>query len=204
MPENDIGQDRFNRRLTKEMNIKGAMPAPVLAPEIVPVVIVEDERTENLHLQLEHRFGCTLTLGAVAGEYYYFQLWNLAGTDSLVVVEEFGVGCVNNVQAFDFGYANLTLKPSLGLRAHFCLDTRAAKWVPRTAHAGPMVGTDAGGGALQVFGRCSTLQAKSIIVRPNVVLSPGHGFSIWVPTANKDINGWCFWRERHAESGELS
>ena len=203
MPTNDIGQDRFQARLTKELRIKGSMPAPVLAPEIVPVLIVENERTENLHLQREHRFSCTLTLAGVANEFYYFQLWNPAGAHGIVVVEEFGLTDVASTGAVDFGYADVAVKASLGARDSFCLDTRVPGRTPRQGVALPFVGTDLGAGIIDVFGRtlCGTTWFPQI--KPNVVLTPGYGFSIWCSVVQQGIAGYCFWLERQAEDGEL-
>jgi len=203
MPTNDIGQDRFQERLTKELKIKGAMPAPVLAPEIVPVLIVEGERPENLHIQREHRFAASLTLGGVALEYYYFQLLNPAGRDGLVVVEEFGVSCVSNNTFVDFGFADPAVTASLGLRGSYCLDTRVPGWLPRGGMAGALAGTDVNAGLIDVFGRIQTLASTMNVVRPNIVLTAGHGFSIWCGLLVEPIAGYIIWRERQATDGEL-
>ena len=205
MPTNDIGQDRFQARLTKELRIGGSMPSPVLAPEIVPVLVVEGERPENLHLQRERRYSCTLALAAVAGEYFYFQLNNPAGRNGIVVVEEIGV-CRGSAgtSIIDFGYANATLSPSLAARDSYCLDTRTPGRTPRAGVAEVLVGTDAGAGSLQVFGRCRGAGERTLIVRPNVVLTPGFGFSVWNTFANEAFAGYCFWREREMMNGELT
>jgi len=204
MPTNDIGQDRFQRRLTKELRIKGSMPAPVLAPEIQPVIIVEDERPENLMLQHERRFACSLTLGAVVNEYYYFQLNNPAGRNQIIVIEEFGISRPGAGEAFGFGFADPAVTASLGARDMYCLDTRIPGVNPRAGTGQNLVGTDLGAGLINVFGRVSVLQGDTVTVRPNVVLTPGHGFSIWKVLPNGDVAGWCIWRERRAEDGELT
>lgn len=203
MPTNDIGQDRFQARLTKELRIKGSMPAPVLAPEIVPVLVVEGERVENLHLQREHRFACTLTLGGVVNEYTYFQLWNPEGAHGLVVVEEFGIACPGVQGNHDFGYAEAGVTASLGARDSFCLDSRIPGRVPRQGVALPFMGTDLGGGFLEVFGQVRGAADTTNIIRVGLVLTPGFGFSIQCNHVNTMVDGWCFWRERQAEDGEL-
>lgn len=205
MPTNDINQDRFQARLTKELRIKGSMPAPVLAPEIVPVLIVEGERPELLHLQREHRFCCTLTLGAVVNEYYYFQLNNPAGALGLVVVEEIGVtrgsGATSTV---DFGFADAAVTASLAARDMYSLDSRIPGRNPNRAVAQALIGTDLAAGLMDVFGRFRTNGESMVIIRPNVVLTPGFGFGLWNSNVNEPIAGYCFWRERQAEVGELT
>lgn len=203
MPENDIGQDRFQARLTKELRIKGSMPAPVLAPEIVPVLIIEGERVENLHLQREHRFSCTLALGGVVNEYYYFQLWNPAGRTGLVIVDEFSVASTAATVSWDWGYADAAVTGSLGPRDSFCMDSRIPGRAPRQGVAEPMCGTDLGGGLIEIFGRSRSLPGRMDRIVPGVVVTPGHGFSIQCGALNENVNGYCFWREREAEVGEL-
>lgn len=200
MPTNDIGADRFQARLTKELRIKGSMPAPVLAPEIVPVLVVEGERPENLILQRERRYACGLTLGAVAAEFYYFQLNNPAGRNGVVIVEEIGISCAN---PWDFGYSDDAVTASLGLRASYCLDTRVPWHGPRIGIGNPVIGTDIAAGLINVFGRVNSGAATFVVIKPNVVLTPGHGFSIWVTVLNVMVHGYMIWRERQLEDGEL-
>ena len=203
MPTNDIGQDRFQARLTKELRIKGSMPAPVLAPEIVPVLIVEDERVENLHLQREHRFACTLTLAGVVNEYYYFQLNNPAGRNGLVVVEEFCVSNITGPSSLDFGFTDPAVTASLALRDSFCLDTRIPGRTPIRGQAEPLVGTDLGAGVIDIFGRIGYLARTMVRVPLDVVLTPGYGFSLWGMDVNNGHEGYIIWRERQLEDGEL-
>lgn len=204
MPTNDIGQDRFQARLTKELKIKGSMPAPVLAPEIVPVLLVEGERPENLHIQREHRFAVSLTLGAVAGEYMYFQVWNPAGRDGLIVIEEVALSKPAAIIQFDWGVADVAVKASLGARDTYSLDTRLPGPNPGRGVGEALVGTDAGMGFLDVCGRCHAPSNDMGVVRPNMVLSPGYGFGIQNLWVNEAVAGWCMWRERQATDGELS
>lgn len=206
MPLSEIGQDRFQRRLTRELEIPGHQPAPVLAPEIQPVLVIESERTELLHLQHEHRFACTLTLNAVPAEYYYFHLWNPAGSGMLMVVESFAIEDTGAVAVFDMGVANLAFYAVLAGRASYCLDTRLPQnAIGRPGLGDPLVGTDPNTGGIAAFGRFrSTNNGNSNIINLNYVISPGTGFGIWNPVVNKTHSGFCIWRERPAKDGELT
>jgi len=204
MGVNDIGQDRFQSRLTKELRISGTMPAPVLAPEIVPVLVVEGERPELLYLQRERRMSCTLSLGPVVGEHYYFQLWNPAGRNGIIVVEEIGIGSQAGTNGCDFGYADAAVSGSLGVRASYCLDSRVPGRAPQAGVAEPLCGTDPAAGLIDTFGRTMAFVDGWITYHPNLVLTPGYGFGLWGVVANSDVVGYCFWRERQAMDGELT
>ncbi|GAI36512.1 unnamed protein product, partial [marine sediment metagenome] len=176
----------------------------VLAPEIVPVIIVEDERVENLHLQREHRFGCNITLAGIVNEYFYFQLNNGADRNGLIVIEE--VGICDTSGAFgpcDWGYSDPAVTASLAARDMYCLDSRIPGRNPNRSVADALIGTDLGAGLIDVFGRSSSIVNDTTIIHPNLVVTPGYGFSIWNVTVNHPMAGWCFWRERQAEDGEL-
>lgn len=206
MALNDIGQDRFQRRLTKELDIQGDKPSGVLAPEIQPVLIIEGERPELLHLQREHRFAATLTLAAVVGEYYYFALWNPANSGMIAVVERFSINSITGVTSWDFGPAIATILPSLAGRAAYCLDTRLPQNpLGRPGVCEPYCGTDAGTGGLAVFGRTrSNANYFQPPIELNYVITPGTGFAIRDIVANQSEIGWMIWRERRAEDGELT
>lgn len=204
MPLNTGKQDRFSRRLQRELAISGESPAPVTAPEIQPVIVVENERPELQHLALEHRFSATMTLGAVAGEYYYFHLWNPATSRSLLIVEEFNV-CAPSTQSFDFGVANIAFYASLSGRAAYCLDARVPQnAIARPCVGDPMCGTDVNTGGIATFGRIRTIGSAMYRVLPGYVLAPGDGFGIFQPAVNLDVVGYIWWRERVAMDGELT
>lgn len=206
MPENRIVTARFQRRLAEELNIDAPAPVPVLAPEIVPVMVVENERRELQHLMQEHRFGCTLTIANVAAEYVYFFLQNPADSGSLVIVESFGIGCAAN-QTFDFGEGNSTFVASLSGRNADCLDQRIAQnALGRPCVANPLVGTDPNtGGVVNLIGRgrAAANAATSRFCDLDYILAPGNIFGIFITTVNVGIDGYCWWRERVATNGEL-
>lgn len=205
MALNQIGQERFQRRLTRELEIGGDQPSPVLAPEIQPVLVLEGERPELLHLQGEHRFICTLTLAGVVAEYYYFHLWNPAGSGMLVTVEGVEVMNADADAWMDMGPAILTMKPSLAGRAAYCLDTRVPQNpLGRPGVAEPLVGTDVATGGIASFGRFGLPQYHSFWRRLDYTLSPGNGFGLFDPYQNESIYGYCIWRERVAKDGELT
>lgn len=205
MALNEIGQDRFQRRLNRELRIPGDQPAPILAPEIQPVLVVEDERPELLHLALEHRFCCTLTLAAVVNEYYYFHLWNPAGSNMLMVVERVVVTDASGNMQMDFGPAIATMIPSLTGRAAYCLDTRVPQTpLGRPCVAEPYVGTDLATGGIATFGRLGAVVQTPSCIDLDYVMHPGNGFGMMDTAVNEGIVGWCIWRERRAESGELT
>lgn len=205
MPLNVPKATRFNTRITKELSVDGDHPVPVVAPEIQPVIVLEGYRPELLHLQREHRFICTLTLGAVAGEYYYFHLWNPAGSNTMVVVEGFEV-CNSSANAWmDMGPAVVAMKASLTGRAAYCLDTRLPQnALGRPGIAEPLCGTDPATGGIAAFGRFGLPQYVSVYRSLDYVLSPGAGFGLFDPYVNEAIHGYCIWRERRFENGELT
>lgn len=201
---NEINAARFNERLSRELAIDGA-PAPILAPEIQPSIILENERPENLYWQGERRYSMSLSLSGVSGEYYYAAIWNPAASKVLVIVEKFAIG-VTSTTYVDFGPLVYGIVASLSGRATYCLDTRvpqnALGW-PCTSM--PYVGSDPGTGGIANFGRMRIGTNEMHTVDPlGYVLTPGNGFGIFLATVNIGVAGYLFFRERNAERGELS
>jgi hypothetical protein len=205
MALNRIGNARFQRRLTRELRIDGVEPSPVLAPEVQPVVVLEAERPELTYLDREERFGGSLALGAVAGEYAYAFLVNPAESHALITVTDVFLAA-SGIAAYDLGNYNPTFVASLAGRLYDSLDQR----VPQTATGQPglaqfWMGTDPNtGGVVNNVVRLRVIANTMVHVRPMYVLPPGEGLGIFQDPVNTSFYGGVWWRERHAEDGELT
>lgn len=205
MALNEIRGGKFQRRLTKELDIPGDEPSPVLAPEVQPVIVVEGERPELMYLEREERFGGSLALGAVAGEFAYAFVVNPAGSQALITVTDVFLAA-SATSAYDLGEYNPTFVASLAGRLYDALDQR----IHQTATGQPglaqfWMGTDPNtGGVTNVVLRVRTLANFLNHVQPNYVLQPGEGFGIWQDPVNTAFYGGVWWRERRAEDGELT
>lgn len=204
MAENRIVSVRFQRRLAEELDIDNPAPVPVLAPEIVPVMVVESERPELLHLMAEHRFSSSFALAGVAAEYTYYHLWNPANSGIIAVVEEFAIAAGSS-DDYDFGPAVDTFIASLGARAGYALDARLPQNpLGRPCMCEPYAGTDPNTGGVSSFARVRGLANQTCFVKNlNYVLDPGAGFGIFCGTVNVTRGGYIWWRERKATNGEL-
>lgn len=208
MSLNNIGQDRFSRRLTRELEIQGDQPAPVLAPEIQPVLVVEGERPENLHLARERRFGSSMVLGAVAGEYWYCYLMNPATSNVLIILEQASMGGSAAPTRFGIGTPVPAVVPvaSLAGRTYDSLDQR----VPQTptgqnGQALLYAGTDAAaGGVVNVVADFYLLANTMYDCKIDFVVQPGESVGLWCGVLNTTVYGHLWWRERPLVYGELT
>jgi hypothetical protein len=211
MPENRIVTSRFQRRLAELFDLDTPAPVGVLAPEIVPVVVIPF-RPEDLHLQDEHLFFTNLTVAGVVGEYTYCALDNPTDSGMLVIVEEIVLSKHTGVQTHWVGRpatgGRAGLLATLTSGATYCADSR----VPVTATGVSGVaniyrGTDAAGNRVSQMIRLKPgVDATSPMehLRMDYVLSPGNCLGIVEPDAtNLGMSGWIRWRERRANRGEL-
>lgn len=205
MALNEILAQRFQDRLSKELGIGDRAPAPVLAPEVQPVIILEAEKPELLYLQDERRFGVSMALAAVVAEFAYFFVVNPPASGMLVIIEDVFTSA-SGTHAYDMGAYNPTFVASLAGRSYDCLDQR----VPQTVTGQPGVslvyqGTDPNtGGVTNPILRARGLANVMFHCRPNYVIQPGEGFGMWLDPVNTSIYGGVWFRERPALRGELT
>lgn len=203
---NDIGQTRFQRRLTHELKIKGDQPSPVLAPEIQPVLVVEAERPELLHLQGEWRYSHGATNAAVGGEYWYWMLQNPAGSNTLIIVEEVQWCDITATSTLHCGVGVVAYLASLAGVVAACLDTRVPQNVlGRPCIGAPFMGTDPGAIGLATQAVVRATQNVMVGWKPlNYVLPPGYIFALRIEAVAQAMCGYVIWRERAAEVAELA
>jgi len=207
MPLNEVGQDRFSRRLTRELDIPGDQPAPVLAPEIQPVIVLEGERAENLWLAREYRYGASLALAAVVNEYAYFALHNPAGSNTILTVEQIALSQSGTASYWDVGQALPTIIATLAGRTYSSLDLRRPQTPTGQPGLGVMLaGTDPNAGfVVNIIGRIRTGDPDFRVVENlGYVIPPGELFGVWCGTKNLQTYGYFWWRERAAMDGELT
>jgi hypothetical protein len=83
---NEIQVGRVNAILTKLLSMKEGSPSPVLAPEVLPVVVLENDRPEYVFLGGGKLCAGGLEQAAVALERPFVQLFNPVGSGVLLVV----------------------------------------------------------------------------------------------------------------------
>lgn len=84
---NEIQSGRFNAVLHKLLDMKEGAPAPMLASEIFPVIVIESDRPEWDFLQGIRNQGTNAAIAAVAAQRSKFRLRNPTGSGAIAVVE---------------------------------------------------------------------------------------------------------------------
>lgn len=174
-------------RLKRRFGIVGSAGIDTIAPEIVPVVLVEDlQRERSFPLYRECIGGDTN--GPVVAQFSYLQLLNPAGSNILVTIERFIVSATAagavDLRELDAALAGLsTLK---GFR-----DRR----IPGDPVAELRGGSDAGALGSQV-GLVTIPANEALTVRVDYTLTPGRGFACNSDQTNVQFRASFFWTER--------
>jgi len=130
-----IGAARFETLIRRLLSTKGAEAAPLLSPEIQPVIVIQDDAPELDFLKNTRRYaGNGLQVG-VAGQFSQVFLINPIGSQTLAVVQfwemiAFGAFAANFgiVQDISLGVVGGTAFNSIDLR----LNTQVASCAMRT------------------------------------------------------------------------
>lgn len=93
---NEIDEGGLNAVLTRRLGMPGGSPAPSLAPEIMPQLVLESDRPEWGWLKGEMRCSGYFYAGAVAGQYAYIQFYNPPSSQSIITIDY-----VENIDAND-------------------------------------------------------------------------------------------------------
>jgi len=205
MAVNEIQIGRYNSLLHKLLAMKEGAPSPILAPEIIPVVVLENDRPEWRFLEgVILRAGGGSQAAGGAGTVAMYGLRNPVGSNALLVVERVFIG-TTTISVFTIQ----TLNQDSALTAAnfgFPRDNRVSGAAGAVAKAG--VGICVGGSAATGFTNAKDL--VSLLVPANVtsvfdlsfVLQPGTELIILCGTANLAFRASFAWSERSMEPSE--
>lgn len=202
---NEIQVGRFNAVLQKVLAIKEGAPAPTLAPEITPAIILENDRPEWYYPGGVRLAGGGTRVGPVIGELPQLQLFNPAGSGILVVVTKVIVSSATAITATEFwtGWSRSALPSSSGNKGP--RDSRyssTVSLVPATAEL--RLTTAVGPPSLFVILGNHLLPPNPapITLQPNVVLDPDSGYTLYSSLSGADFSVSFEWYERALEPEE--
>lgn len=187
MPEIQVPE--LARKLARRFGITGYSPAPTLAPEIVPVAIVENLTDPNEEdTGFERLCIGTFSQANVAGQYSHAQLLNPTGSGIIVNVEALYLHADNatTLRLKDYDTA-LTTAADAYFRDRR-LEGRPGAQVRNQADVA-MLGTTLGNFAVATA-------ADTIAIPLDFLLPEGKAIAVVGVTVNLYLYGTFFWSER--------
>jgi hypothetical protein len=191
---NEIQIGRLNGLLHKLLDMKEGAPAPTLATDVFPMLVLESDRPEWLFLSGQRMCGALRQTAATVGQYSHAGLWNPAGSGVLAVVREITIWpvAVDLYFALEKGSAK---KDTAGVGV--ILDTRG--WPDSTHYQStvyPYSYTNAvATGFSFAFIRTLASGVPMQLTHP-IVLGPGTNLLVRPSAANTAINVNFKWMER--------
>lgn len=187
--------------LSKRLNVQGGSSAPAVAPELFPVLALENDRPEWSWLTGEILGASALVEGATAAQFSKVQLYNPPGSGLIVTV-----------------VASLAISPATVAIAR-CPNT----YVPTLLNNGATTQRDfrsrwaaANITTARTFRgaeAAATANVRNVWIIPGanyipfyepIVLAPGGTLEWAAATVNQALTVSILWRERSAQPGELA
>lgn len=198
MAVNEIQVGRQNAVLHKLLAMKEGAPSPILAPEVIPVLVLESDRPEWAFLAGEALCWGFVEPGAVVGQIAYCELRNPAGSGVLCVVEEVVLASATASAFFALGIGSYA--PLSAASASIVRDTRILPGRPSCSLAS--INTAASPGGINGYKILQSTGSDPVIIRTPIILSPGTLLAIQTTNMNIGIRVSVSWRERTLEPSE--
>lgn len=197
-PLNNIQGGRWDTFLRRLLPIKEQSIAPVLAPELVGMVVTQEWEPEQYLLREEKLYHAAVAVSAPgAGQNNFINILNPNNSGNLVILEGAFISSATAGVQFQLRM-ELRNGTEFGIAGR---DTRLGMTI-NAATAVPSEGDAAG-----IAGVLAQIQQAlaTTVVQFNmpIVLAPNSGVTMWAD-ANVQISGGYLWRERAAESAELA
>jgi len=186
-----INQPRFQAKVRAMFGIDGENPVPSLS-ELLPVVVIENDRVESMYDGNEFIRINGASLAAAPGFASQVALVNPIGSGVLVIVEQ--IACVNTVAGRLSAGSVLTAAPYI---------LSANPGVPRDGRA------SGGGGAPQIWtSQTAAAPAEQFrlygggngLLEVGWVLNPNQGLVMWAPTVGALNEVYFIYRDRALNS----
>lgn len=204
---NEILEGKLNQLLAARFAMQTGTPSPTLAPEIMPVVVLESDRPEWARLRQELPFGGSGTVAGVAATNSWVALRNPAGSRILATI----LGAIASTEVA----ASIIQTSRIIASSGFTPDSTVGGQLlyggtvepgTRVSQARIEVGTDAlveAAVGLQWRWRSATLSERVDVLLQPIVLWPGSTWLIYADAADSDLFVNLAWRERVLTGGEL-
>jgi hypothetical protein len=201
---NEVQVGRFSHLLERLLSMKGELATQQLAPELLPVLCLENDRPEWAALANERLCYGGGAQGAVAGEFAAVQLVNPPTGDTLMVLDRMIISPFS-ADSLSFGAINTLFSGggvSLGNTAFRDgrltqgVDTTRGIVASQTSVGFPMTGV------MSINPVAANL--LPIDMPFPYVMQPGRGIGVAVAAVNVALIVAFFWRERKLEASEAS
>ena len=198
MPMNEIQAARYNSLLHKLLAMKEGAPSPLLAPEIFPVIQLEEPQPDWPFLQGIYRKGWYREMAAVVAEYSHLELANPAGSGALIVLTR-----IQNLGAA----ASIWLRSALGVvigspQLGANMDSRAPRWGDTVGQSSALQLGAGSSGAILGTPLSYQWMLQGDWHDLHVVLTPGSTLMVVHGTVNTAMSASLRWYERHFEPSE--
>lgn len=201
---NEIQVGRYKQLLEQLLAMKGEIATQQLSPELLPVLVLGNDRPEWAALAGERLCVGGAQAAAVAAENVTIQLMNIPTSSVIITLEgiqvsphQTGLHLYGNWDTLASGGA--AASASYGNRdGRFARGAQATQGVVYTYH-------QVGSPITDVLGRLSWGSANALAplwLPMPYVLTPGRGFAITCNTVNVALTCTFLWRERKLEPSE--
>lgn len=198
----EIQGGRWDNLLRRLFPVKGQAIAPALAPELLPVVVVQPFDFRMRAILGDKAFGCYTEQVGVAGQFGCTQIYNPAGSGLLFLLRELRVYS-DGAQSVYLGHFDATTVLANTANV-YPLDSRLQQGATATSAMPVTYGTNAAVSA-RLFGRvrASVVNTEYLWQNP-VIVRPGHYFKVRCGAVNTSLFTSMAWHEVQVESSELS
>lgn len=193
----EIGEYGLNQVLAKRLTTPGGSVAPTVAPELFPILALENDRPEWGYVKGELRAGARISLAASAGNYNALQLYLPSTANSICVVTDIfgnsGTGGSNVERAQGIGAGVAGWVANVTQPADF-------RWPPRTQ---VILERYTGAGIPLGNGTIDRISASANKITTPFVIAPGTSLLMRTDIVNSILDITLRWYERTAQPGEL-
>jgi len=194
----NIGEYGLGQALARRLTTPGGAVAPTVAPELFPVICLENDRPEMIHLANGGLYGRRLFISAVVGQYGMAQLYIPSNRNTIAVVEN-----IRSVNAATSIVIARGVGISAGLGGWTGQTTASRDFRARQEGSGAILETNANVATPTVYAQIDVLETINHELNSPVVIVPGTALLIWGAVANAIVSFSIQWRERMAQPGEL-
>jgi len=195
---NAIGEFGLNEVLTKRLTTPGGSNSPSVAPELFPVLALENDRPEWGYPKGELRCGRLVNSGAVAGEFSAVQLYLPSTARSIAVVHQitsFTANVMNIGRGVGIGGGQVGWTAAATCTVDF-------RWAANRTQL--IIETNDTAVAPSLNFAIAQLQQVDQRYDWPIIITPGTSLILVGSTVNQALSANVCWMERGAQPGELA
>jgi hypothetical protein len=190
-----IQSANIGQRLIQALGIRGRTQAPTLAPDVQPVILVEDLTDQNWYSQLVDRAaGGSNLIAPTAGQYATLQLYNPA-TSGVVAIVDWVAAMTPSSASLLYFYLSQTEQANASPTSVFTDTAKLQTATPSCRmRSGDTVAAQFGFQLGIMYSSTTNVPRE---MEPKVILAPGWGFGVALQAASVNLLASFRWRERH-------